>query len=288
MAAGTRAARSSRWTKTAWYSGKAPPIVLEQDEPALLNLGIGRVDVGHVNLAARERPVSDVVVEPADLGGLEPVARAHRRPPVGPVHELVREAEAQLGVTGQVGHGTQAEARGVLLPHAEAVAVVEAERARQADALPREQVRQLRGRGLAIEAEDLAHEGARVLGVEVEVPAQERRPEDARAAEGAAVLGAHATLGRRPLARSPSSTDSVNVFEPTRTGGGAAISASASKAALTGAPAARGCGARAGTASRRAPPARAGAPPASRPAPRGRRAGGGAGPRRRPPRRGHG
>ena len=83
----------------AFVRGEEAEVVVEHAELVLLDLGVGRVEVGGLDLAARQGAIGQVVVEPADVALGEPVAVAQAGPAVGPIHELVAEPEFQLGMT---------------------------------------------------------------------------------------------------------------------------------------------------------------------------------------------
>ena len=109
-------------------------IVLEHAQAVGADLGVGGVDVGHVDGAGGEGAVGEVVVHARGRRLRQAVAGAQAGPAVGAVEELVGEHEAELRVGGEVGDAADAERAGARLGHAEGVAVVEAERRGHAQA----------------------------------------------------------------------------------------------------------------------------------------------------------
>ena len=105
-----------------------PAIVGQHAQPIARDLGVGRIDVGHVERAGGKAADRQLVIEPLDLPVGERVARRQAGPAVAPAQELVAEVDAQLGVAGEIGDRADAEARRRLLAHRERVAVVEPER----------------------------------------------------------------------------------------------------------------------------------------------------------------
>ena len=77
--------------------GEGVAVVGQDDEVVLGDLGIGGVEIGGVDLAGGERAVGHLVLDAAHAGRGQAVAVAQRRPPVGTLHELVREGEADAG-----------------------------------------------------------------------------------------------------------------------------------------------------------------------------------------------
>ena len=70
--------------------GERAEVVLEHDEVEPRDLGIGGVQVRHVDLARGERRVGEVVLEPAHVALRQAIARPQRGPAVTAIHELVR------------------------------------------------------------------------------------------------------------------------------------------------------------------------------------------------------
>ncbi len=103
-------------------------VVAEHAEFVLLDLGVGRVKVGRVDLSAGEGAIGEVVVETADVAVREPVAVSDAGPAVGPIHEFIAESEFQVGISFEVGQRDYAETRGDVLAHADGIGVVEPER----------------------------------------------------------------------------------------------------------------------------------------------------------------
>ncbi len=139
------------------------------------------------------------MIEALHVGLRQAVARPQRGPAVPPLHELAGEPEAQLGVAPQVRQGRDAQALDGLGPHADRVGVVEAERAGHADRAGSEGRADGRLVAQLLIGQDLLRDGARVLRVDIELPAFQRVEEDARAADLAPVYGLGAGgLGEQP------------------------------------------------------------------------------------------
>ena len=76
-------------------------VVAQHAQAELADLGVGGVDVDHVDLAGGDRVVGQAVVQ-AGRRLREAVARCQALPAVGAADELVGQAEPQLGVARQV------------------------------------------------------------------------------------------------------------------------------------------------------------------------------------------
>ena len=172
--------------------GEGVAIVDEDAQALRADLGIGRVEVGHVDGTGRESPVGHVVVEPPHLLLREPVAGAERRKAIGAVHDLVGEPEAQLGVAGQVGDGADAQLLCEVLAHPERVAVLEAERPAHDDAAGPEGEIEAVLVACVGALDELLGERPRVLRVDVESRRRGARP----TARGFRRARGHARSGR--------------------------------------------------------------------------------------------
>ena len=171
---------------------KMAQIVLEDFQIVVGDVGVGRVEIDHLDAPAVERPVGEVVIEPADEPLGESVAVPEAGPPVAAVHEFVRESEFEVREPAEVRDGGDAEFLGHLFFHAHRVGVVEPEGAAHADA-HFFQGRSDRGNFPQTPAgENLLRDGPGVFGIGVDFTCPQRVPEDARAAELAAVPGAGA------------------------------------------------------------------------------------------------
>jgi len=71
---------------------KEAEIVVEHGQAEAAELGVGRVDVDHVDASCGDGVVGEDVVEPDRLALARAVGLAQRRPAVGTLQELVREA----------------------------------------------------------------------------------------------------------------------------------------------------------------------------------------------------
>jgi hypothetical protein len=110
------------------------------------------------------------VLDAADVRHGQPVGLAEAEPAILPADELVGEAELQLRMRGQVGDLAEA----VLLlgrgGDRERVAVVEAERVADPDALRRQGLAHLLEGGARLRLQDDLGDGAGVLRVDVDRP----------------------------------------------------------------------------------------------------------------------
>ena len=93
-------------------------------------------------------------------------------------------------------------ARARRLAHRQRIGVVEAERHRGLQAARREPAVELVEVGIALALEQLAHDRAGVLGIDVDRAARQRLLEDAGVAEALAVLGRDAAAPQRLARRS--------------------------------------------------------------------------------------
>ena len=121
-----------------------------------------------------------------------------RPPAVAAIHELVGEAEFQFRVRREVGDRADAQLLRQRLLHAERVRVVEAEKARHADAAFGERRLHVLDPFDAFAREDFLADRPGVFRVYVDIAAQQRLPQHARPAELALVVGRYARLRRDP------------------------------------------------------------------------------------------
>jgi hypothetical protein len=168
--------------------GKEGAIVLEHPEAEAAELGIGRVDVDHVDLARRHGVVRQAMVE-AGRRRRQCIGLAQRRPAVGTLQELVRQTELQRPALrrGKVGDARNAQALRLRFAHRQRIGVVEAERHRRHQAARRQPAVELLERRVALALEQLTHDRAGVLGIEVDRPAGECLLEDAGVAQALAM-----------------------------------------------------------------------------------------------------
>ncbi|KWT72685.1 hypothetical protein APY03_5998 [Variovorax sp. WDL1] len=142
-------------------------VVGQHAQAEVVDLGVGGVDVDDVDLLRRDRVVSQAMVQP---GGLlrEAVARGQALPAIGAADEFVGQAQPQIGMARQVAEGANAEPIGIGRAHGERVAVVEAQRNRDAEAERCERgVHRLGRHGLRV-LEDLQRHRAGVFGVQID------------------------------------------------------------------------------------------------------------------------
>ena len=170
-------------------------VVRQHHQAQLADLRVGGVNVGHVDLALRQRLVRQAVVQPA--GRLrQAVAPGQARPAVGAADEFVGQAELQLRQAGQVAQLGHAKGRGLLCPHGQRVAVVEAQRHAHAKAQGRQRAVQVGHAGVAGVLDDFLRDGAGVFGVHVNLAGTQRLIDDGGVAQALAHLrrlarGAH-------------------------------------------------------------------------------------------------
>ncbi len=91
------------------------PIVLQHAEVVGPDLGVGRVELGGLDLAGGEGAIRQVVVEPPHVALREAVPVPQAGPAVGPLHEFVAEAELEFRMAPQVGERPDAQAGGHVL-----------------------------------------------------------------------------------------------------------------------------------------------------------------------------
>ncbi len=159
-------------------------IVVEDAEPVLDDLGIGRIEIDHVAVAGVEAAIGDLVVDAAHVSLRQLIRGAQATPAVGAIHEFVAEREAQLRMRSQVGDARDPQARRAFRLHAERVAVVEPQVRAHADAARGERAGE---RIVGHAAEDLLRQRAGVFGVDVDLTGGQRAEHDLRAAERAPV-----------------------------------------------------------------------------------------------------
>ena len=183
--------------------GEVVAVVVQHAQAVGADLGVGGVQVGDVQAALGQRPVGQVVLQAAHvlLGQLVAVAQAG--PAVAAADELAGEAEPQLRVARQIGDRPDAQAIGDVGPHAQGVGVVEAQRPEHAQPpVAQRSPSQATGSapaGGALAAQDLLQQRAGVVGVQIDVPAQQRLPHQPGAAQPPPVLD-RAAGGRRQQA----------------------------------------------------------------------------------------
>ena len=171
--------------------GEMVQIVDQHPQTMLLDLCVGGIEIGGGDGTRVERAIGHVVIEPHHFL-VEPVAIPQRLPAVLTIEELVRQAEHQLRVGGQLRQGSNPEVRGLLLAHADGVGVVEPERLGHAHALLGQGRLEIGDRTVA---EDLLAQRAGVLGVGVDLTSHERVPHEPGPAELAPMLGRDAAAG---------------------------------------------------------------------------------------------
>ena len=208
---GHRGGRPSRQVRSvepdAFIRGEETAIVLEDAEPVRADLGVGRVEVGGLDLAGRHRAIGQVMIEAADVALGEPVAIAEARPAVGPLHELVAEGQLQLGMVPQVAERPDAQP-GRAGPRASRWRSVSLNPSGRLIPMPRSARAARRPASIAdvLARQDLARDRAGVLGIEVQLVGLERMEEDLGAAQLAAVAG-RGSWRRRAIRRADLAED---------------------------------------------------------------------------------
>ena len=174
---------------------KEMSVVAQQHEVVGLDVGVGRVGVRHLNRASRDGAIGELVRHAPNVVLRQVVGAAQTLPAVAAVQKLVGEAEDEPGVGAQVRDGLDVELLRERLTHGERVVVAEPEVGSHGDAFCSE------GGGESAPVvgelatgEDLAGDGARVLGVDVNIAVTERVPQYAGAAELAPLRDAGAGL----------------------------------------------------------------------------------------------
>jgi len=151
------------------------------------DLGIGTIQVDHVERAISQPVVGEGVVKAVALGAAQPVSRAQARPAIGAIHELVAETKAQPGMAAQVGNGLDPESVGLLGAHAQRIGVVEAQWRGYRQPVFGECAAQSIEVSVG-QLQDFPGKGAGVFRVGVDFAFQQRAPDDAGAAEAAPVF----------------------------------------------------------------------------------------------------
>src|SRR5882724_5223164 len=170
-------------------AGKEASIVLEHAQLEALDLGVGRIDVHHVDTTRGGRLVRQPVIEPR--GQLrQPVRALEAIPAVRTADEFLRQAELHLWMAGKVRELRDAQGLRAVRAHGERIAVVEAKRDARLQALRRERGVDLGKARLPGQAYYFGRHGTGVLGVDVDRAGLERREHDAGIAESRLVLAA--------------------------------------------------------------------------------------------------
>jgi hypothetical protein len=162
---------------------KESAIVLQHAQLIAADLGVGGVGVDHVYLAGNQRFVGKPVVEAARHRVRESVRGAQSGPAVGAPDEFLRQPENQRGMRRKIGNAANAMLGRPVFAHGERIRIVEAKRYRDAESVRRECTVQPVEVQWPRAAQDLALDGARVLGVDVDLAARQRREHDAGVAE---------------------------------------------------------------------------------------------------------
>ncbi len=163
-------------------------VVFQHGQVQTTDLGVRRVELHAVDLAAADRLIREVVLDAAHLPHPQAVVRGQARPAVLPRQELVREREAELGVRLEVRDAPDPQPLRRLPAHRQRVAVVEAEGVADADALwaqggaHRFETRPARG------LKDRLGDRAGVFRVEVHLALLQRLEHDVRAPQVGSVL----------------------------------------------------------------------------------------------------
>jgi hypothetical protein len=107
---------------------KESSIVLECRQVVVHDLGVGRVQIGHIQRSGSDAAIGEIVRQPAHVRLRQPIVRTNAGPPVGALHELVAETETKRRMFGELGHSSDAKFRRPIASHAQDVGVVETER----------------------------------------------------------------------------------------------------------------------------------------------------------------
>ena len=169
-------------------------VVLEQHHREAGELAVRRVRIDEVDLPLRDRLVGEAVLHQADVRHLQAVRLGQRLPPVGALEELVPDPRHQLPrVRSELRQPRDPERLRLRLGHSDRVAVGEPERVEPHHvpglgvlALDGEEHLQLPPRPLLV-LQLHGEGGARVLGIQIDLPVDERgvdhrRPPEVRLA----------------------------------------------------------------------------------------------------------
>ncbi len=128
----------------------------------------------------------------------QPVAVPQPRPAVGPVHEFIAEAEAQLREAAQVGDFGQAHFAAGLPAHADGIVVIEPQGVGHLKTVIGEDAAQGRVVGDVFTGQDFPGEGAGIFRVEIDGAAAQSVPENPGAAQTRQEFRPGARLSREP------------------------------------------------------------------------------------------
>ena len=170
-------------------SREEPEVVLEHGQLVLVEFGVGRVDIDHVDLAAGDCLIGEPVVEALRRREAQSVGARKIGPTVGAAEKLLRQPESQLGVLLEVRNAREALFSCIARAHCKRVAVVEAQRNRHRQPARRQARIQLRQWRHVGQLEDLARDRAGVIGIDIDAAAFERIEQDGRVAHSALVHG---------------------------------------------------------------------------------------------------
>jgi hypothetical protein len=172
-----------------------PDVVGEHGQLVLVQFGVGRIDVDHVDLAAGDCFIGETVVEASGWRETQSVGACEIWPTIGAAEELLRQPKTQLGVLLEVRNAFEALGLCIAGAHGERVAIVEAQRNGDGQSTRREARVQFRQRRHVRQLEDLAGDRAGVFGIHIDAAAFQRIEQDRCVAESALVPGR-----RRPWA----------------------------------------------------------------------------------------
>ena len=102
-------------------------VVLQHAQLVLVDLGVGRIDVDHVDLSAGHRFIGEPVVEAARRLR-QPVGPLQTGPAVAAAEELVRQPEAQLRMLREIAEVRRLSCCALLARIGERVGIVETQR----------------------------------------------------------------------------------------------------------------------------------------------------------------
>ena len=175
---------------------KVALVVLQHQQAEMVDLGIGGVDVHHVDLLLRDGIVGQAVVQ-AYRCATQLVTRGQALPAIGAADEFVGQAQLQGRVPGQIAQRADAQLLGLRPPHGQRIAVVEAQRHSHTQAQRRQRVVHVGQAHAGVALDDLQRDGAAVFGVQVNLPRAQRLVDDG----GVAQALQHAGLGACGLRR---------------------------------------------------------------------------------------
>ena len=143
----------------------------------MIDLGVGRVDVDHVDFFLFDRHISESVIE-ADRRLGQSVTRCQAAPAVGAANEFIRQTQFELRLPRQIRERFHLQSISVSDPHRERVAVVKAKWNRRGETQGLQCGVDLRERFQIRSFQNLQRNRSAVFGIQVNRAGLERRVHD--------------------------------------------------------------------------------------------------------------